>query len=198
MKLDSGIGSLMLLAFSTVALASAVSIPALISIHSYLSIRNFWTASQGLFGFSMLATFIIRSTIGTIWLFSIIGFSWAASVWIPFTLLGAEISARSSSNPGVVSAMEDLLDEEKTYHVRNEHGDIEDLASRQGLVYGLHNFSICLPQMLITLGMGLHSMLSAAKGSGYAEQDDQIVWSLRLGGLFALVAMFLTTGIRNS
>ena len=197
---DSRVGSLTLLGFSTVALFAAISLPSLVSARKYFTMRHLWLASQGILGFSMLATFVFTSTMGTVFLFSIVGFSWAASVWIPYALLGAEISPCPSQRqgPGPVSVTENCHDQEKGHHSHGEYGDDVDVSSQPGLIYGMHNFSICLPQMLVTLGMGVQSMLSADNSNGYNEHDLSVVWVLRLGGCCALVATYLATGIEDT
>ncbi|KAJ9316415.1 hypothetical protein DTO271D3_3220 [Paecilomyces variotii] len=44
------------------------------------------------FGLAMLGTFFVSSSIGTVVLFGFVGFSWAASAWIPYALVDAEVS----------------------------------------------------------------------------------------------------------
>ena len=76
------------------------------------------------------------------------------------------------------------------------YGDDDNVLSNQsGLIYGVHNFFICLPQFLITLGMGAQWMLSAVEKGSDDEQDLDLV--LRLDGAFALMAMCISTGIRG-
>lgn len=112
----------------------------------------------------MLGTFFVTSATGTVLLFSIVGISWAVTSRMPFSLIGDELS------------------QAPTYW--NE----EDLSNCQGLIYGLHNLAICLPQMIIMSVMGTVWLLTETK-------DDyvQVVWFLRCGGIFALVATYFTT-----
>ncbi|KAJ9268788.1 hypothetical protein DTO212C5_5206 [Paecilomyces variotii] len=42
-------------------------------------------------GLAMLGTFFVTSSIGTVVLFGFVGFSWAASTWIPYAFVGAEV-----------------------------------------------------------------------------------------------------------
>ena len=144
----------------------------------------------------MLGTFFFTSTIGTVILFSAVGFSWAPSVWIPYALLGAEISSHPSQSqgPGSVSITEDCLDQEKA---RRSHGESSDgliVSSQPGFIYGIHNASICLPQMLVTLEMGFQPILSAEHSNAYGGQSLSLLWVLRFNGCCALVATYLATG----
>lgn len=197
---DSAVGSLTLLGFSTVALFAAILLPSLVSTHQYITMRHLWIASQGIFGLSMFGTFFFTSTIGTISLFSVVGFSWAASVWIPYALLGAEISSHPSQSQGAGSILitEDLLDREKGQRSHSESRDGINVSDQPGLIYGLHNVSICLPQMLVTLGLGFQSMLSADNSNGHGDQGLGLVWVLRFGGCCAFVAAYLAMGIEDS
>lgn len=183
---DSRIGSFVLLTFSAMALFAAILLPTLVSIHSSLTLRRIWIVTQAAFASSMLATFMFTSTIGTLALFSLVGFSWAASNWIPFALLGTEVSTSSSRRQ-----LSDGLDDEEKYHnpttIRADSGN---LSIHRGLVYGLHNFFICLPQILVTLGMGVISIMV---DSDSGEEKLELAWILRLGGIFAVVAMYLAT-----
>ena len=197
---ESRIGALTLLVFSTVALFAALLLPALVSARKYFTMRQLWITSHGVFGLSMLGTFVIRSTTGTILLFGTVGYSWAVSVWIPYALLGAETSSPSTPRQGssLVTTNEDDVDEEKYRGGDGAYGDDDmDLSDQSGLIYGVHNFFICLPQFLINLEMGVQWMLSAVDKGGDDEQDLGLVWVLRLGGVFALMAMYIATGIRE-
>ena len=199
-KPTSKVGALTLLVFSTMALFAALLLPTLVSARKYFTMRHLWITSHGVFGLSMLGTFVIKSTAGTVLLFGIVGYSWAASVWIPYALLGAETSSPlpPRQGPGLVTTNEDGMDEEKYRGGDGAYGDDDnDLSRQSGLIFGVHNFFICLPQILITVGMGVQWTLSGVdKGNG-DEQDLDLVWVLRLGGVFALMAMYIATGIRE-
>ena len=197
---DPRIGPLTLLAFSSVALFASISMPILASTGACFSLRRLWTVTLTLFGISMLATLVVTSTAGTVLLFGLIGCSWASTVWIPFALLGAETSKHSPPTQQVTrfSSSRDLLDPEPVQHLRNIKEDGDHLLSHPGLIYGLHNVSICLPQMLVSLGMGLYSFLCGLEVGAHGEQILDIAWNLRLGGVFALVAAYFTTRLKDT
>ncbi|KAJ9411594.1 hypothetical protein DTO045G8_501 [Paecilomyces variotii] len=44
-------------------------------------------------GLAMLGTLFVSFSIGTVVLFGFVGFSWAASAWIPYAFVGAEVSS---------------------------------------------------------------------------------------------------------
>ena len=110
----------------------------------------------------MLGTFFIHSSLGTLMLFGAVGFSWAVSSRIPFAVLCAEAS---------------------TYTV--------DLPDQLGVIYGIHNLSICLPQIFICLGTFVTSLVSSE------HLNFSVVWTLRVGGVCAFVASYLVLGMRD-
>lgn len=148
--------------------------------------RNLWIASHGVFAISMLGTFFVRSALGTVILFSIVGFTWAVSARIPYSLLGDELSR---------SYARDVDDDDE--------GNEEDLfTAKQGLIHGIHNIAVCLPQIIIMLIMGLFWVIAEKKttspdGTTEHQKFLGIVWFLRLGGLFSLSAMYHTTKLRQ-
>ena len=177
--------------------------------------RQVWIAAQGLFGVTMLSASITFSSVGAILLFSMMGFSWAASVWIPFALLGEETSSGrplTEQDAMPLTAAQDYTsdDEESGYDEKDVRGGGRqgcELSSLPGLVYGMHNVSIAFPQILVTLGMGGFSLLfskgnssasSHGSSGGALDEGVNLAWVLRLGGVFGLVAMFLATGVREN
>lgn len=121
--------------------------------------------SHALFAITMLATFMVHSTTGTMILFASIGVSWALNCRIPYSLLGYELCGKYEPS---------LLTES------------------QGLVHGMHNIMICLPQILVmTLMATMWLFTEAERGFG------PVVWFLRLAGLSALVALYFTTKVRE-
>jgi magnesium-transporting ATPase (P-type) len=135
-----------------------------------LTPRNVWSISHGIFAISMFGTFWVQSAVGTIILFSIVGFSWAITCRIPYHLLHDEL-CRSP-----------------TY----ENGRSEDFEDSQGLIHGIHNFSICLAQIFVLLIINIVWTFTSTE-----DGDWFLVWFLRLGGVCALLAMYLTSRLRD-
>lgn len=130
----------------------------------------------------MLGTFIVKSAGGTVVLFTLVGFSWATTNWIPYAMLGAEIEEipaafiRSSDGP------ED----------ENDGNDNNDgyLSPQTGRIYGLHNLAICGTQIAMTLVMWLAGVVM--RTNSMDDNGSVILWVLRAGGVCALMAMFCT------
>ncbi|KAH8899815.1 MFS general substrate transporter [Thozetella sp. PMI_491] len=165
---DNNMGALAPLVHSTISLSVAALWPSQsfskVASATSLTARNIWAASNFLFGIAMLGTFFITSALGTVLLFGSVGVGWAVTSRVPYSLLGDELSRPSS-----------------------EWGE-EDLSDRQGLIYGIHNLAICLPQIIMMSMMGIIWMSTGTKDSSLG-----VVWFLRLGGLFALIAVGFCT-----
>jgi hypothetical protein len=136
--------------------------------------HNLWIASQGIFAISVLGATFVKSPLGVVILLSVVGFSWAISSRVPYSILSSELCS--------LHPMED-----------GEHF----LARRQGLVHGLHNVAICLPQIIIMLLMGVFFKVTEKnEDSGSRGSDEQfrdVALFLRLGGLLALAATYYAT-----
>lgn len=186
------IGSLALLISSIVSLLTAVLLPHLTHqppsnwtstyrktsgnrnwnefITPWLSMRRLWVMSSALFAMCMFCTLFVSSTAGTIIISGIVGMSWAVASWIPYTFLSLEISHCQHSS-GIANGL----------HQRNE--------VHAGFILGMHNIAICIPQILISLG----SSFLWKSQEDFAQLDaNSTGWVLRIGGVAALIASWLT------
>ncbi|KAL3707263.1 hypothetical protein TMatcc_005240 [Talaromyces marneffei ATCC 18224] len=184
------LGSLAPLSYSLVALLVAIVLPSgaygkkesikmarseKLSWHESISNPyNLWIASQGVFAISMLGATFAKSPLEAVILFSVVGFSWAISSRVPYSILSNELCSRHPIEDGE-----------------------QFLTRRQGLIHGLHNVAICLPQIIIMLLMGVFFKITEENGnSGSRASDEQfldVALFLRLGGLFSLAATYYAT-----
>lgn len=116
----------------------------------------------------MMGTFFFTSATETVLLFSIVGFSWAVTSRLPYVLLGNELS------------------------IPPAYWDEEELSASQGLIYGLHNLAICLPQILMIALMGLVWLLGKS-----TDGSLNVVWFLRLGGVCSFVGAYFATKLEE-
>ncbi|KAL3417808.1 general alpha-glucoside [Phlyctema vagabunda] len=185
----SRIGPLALLISSTVSVLTAIILPALtqprtschprhrkISLgyffHKMKSSRpdlvDIWMCSHILFAICMISTLFVTSVAGTITIFGFVGVSWAVATWIPYTLLNMEISRATKAD------------------FRNE-------PFPTGLAISLHNVAICVPQILISIGSSLY--WNRQDEDSHDPNATGVV--LRIGGLAALLALWMTSSIRR-
>ena len=148
-----------------------------------ITMPRLWMISHAVFGICMLGTFFVKSASGTVVLFTVVGFSWAVSNWVPYALLGAEISRNAGHRvQDGFKADSGVANGEKT-------------SADAGLIYGLHGLAICVPQIFMALMMGAVSMYTEPESA--EKRHLKIVWTFRAGGIFAFIAMFCTMWVRD-
>ncbi|KAK8006595.1 hypothetical protein PG991_012892 [Apiospora marii] len=122
---------------------------------------------------AMMGTFFVSSALGTVILFGFVGITFGINTIVPFYLLGEELSRPSST-----------------------HWTEIVWSQSQGLIYGLNNLAICLPQILIICLMGIIWRGGQGHGEGVPARD--VVWFLRFGGLATLVATYFVYRLEKS
>ena len=164
-----------------------------------LTIRRAWFLAHLLFALCMFSTLFTSSPIAGAIMTGFAGFSWAMTLWAPFAIISADLSKhdeqRGFEQPGPELATHTLSDPEAelgpTSMTRpRRHAEVEDQA---GVVLGLHNVAISAPQIIATVAASLIFRLRQLD-RGVAG-DDSVVWVLRVGGLAALVAAWMTLRI---
>ncbi|KAL4909465.1 hypothetical protein BDW74DRAFT_165906 [Aspergillus multicolor] len=133
-----------------------------------LTLRRSWFLSQILFALCMFSTFFISSVTAATIVVSLIGISWALTLWAPFALISAEVATLQEERR-VRRCRSEMatFDEQTSAHLArsaNENegetgssrspkateGEDEDLA-QAGIVLGLHNVAVSSPQVLSSL-----------------------------------------------
>ncbi|KAI9876745.1 MAG: hypothetical protein M1830_005827 [Pleopsidium flavum] len=163
-----------------------------------LTLRRAWLLSHILFAACMWLTFLVHTPTAATVLVGIVGLSWALSLWAPFALISAEISKRDALRRGALrlrpqsnsSSNQNLHAASATVDPRDKVG--EDQA---GVILGLHNVAIAAPQIIATLvSSAIFRALQKRRGEA---GDDSVGWVLRVGGLAALVAAYMTTRVEE-
>jgi len=153
-----------------------------------ISLPMLWAIGQGLFALCMFGTFFISSAFGAAVLIALTGISSAVGQWAPFTLLGEaihldsttggyagdesiQLDTRPEVNNGYILAntegddreIDDEDEEQRLIHSEMD-GDsqvqhsVNNLSAKAGIVLGLHNICIVIPQFLVT---GMSSVIFA-------------------------------------
>lgn len=131
------------------------------------SLTRLWASSQILFTTCILSTLFVRNHVSGIMLMSLVGASWAVTIWVPYALIGEDLSIATGT--AAVNG-----------HRRPQ----------VGAIMGLHNLAISGPQIVSALISSLLFCVFSALG-----YDGGIVWVLRAGGLASLAAAFMIVGI---
>lgn len=155
-------------------------------IRTGLTLRRLWLLSHILFAACMLSTFFISTTAAASVMTGIIGIPWAITSWAPWAFIAGEIGQHDT---GQSVSQSSRHDEEST-----EGGDA-GIAGQAGIVLGLHNVFISLPQVVSSLFSSIvFKMLQKPRGEPW---DESVAWVMRFGGCVALVAGYLTVALRE-
>lgn len=163
-----------------------------------LTLRRAWLLSHLLFAACMWLTLLVHTPKAATALVGVVGISWAVSLWAPFALISAEISKRDSLRRGALR-LRPHSNAGSTPNLRNTPATTEstqdnDTGSDQaGVILGLHNVAIAAPQIIATLvSSAIFRALQKPRGE---VGDDSVGWVLRVGGIAALVAAYMTTRV---
>ena len=145
-----------------------------------LTLHRMWFLSQLLFAACMFSTFLVYTPLAATVMTAFVGISWSLTLWAPFALISAEV-ARSN---------EATHKKRRAQPSADEQAKEDDEVDQAGVILGLHNVSISSPQILATLVSSVifHFLQTPRNVPG----DTSVGWTLRLGGVAALVAAFIT------
>ncbi|KAK9367504.1 major facilitator superfamily domain-containing protein [Lipomyces kononenkoae] len=140
----------------------------------WLTLPRSWMLSHIVFAVAMLSTFFIQTGTQATIMIAVLGIPWAHALWAPFALIAEDI-ARIKTN------------------VR--HPNFERFEHEAGIIMGVHNVFVSLPQVLSSLASSvIFKFLAKPRGE---EDDNSIVWIFRLSGLGAIVAAYLSAKIKT-
>ncbi|KIW79069.1 hypothetical protein Z517_08909 [Fonsecaea pedrosoi CBS 271.37] len=150
-----------------------------------LTLRRAWLMSQLLFTLCMWSTVFISTPLAASIMTALVGISWSLSLWAPFALISAEISRRDEMRRK--KHRQRLMNGEDLDDIDDKEAEQEDQA---GIILGLHNVAISAPQILATLiSSAVFKLLQKPRNE---PGDVSVGWTLRIGGLGALAAAFIT------
>ncbi|KAI9001651.1 major facilitator superfamily domain-containing protein [Gaertneriomyces semiglobifer] len=194
-----------------------------------LQLPPVWATSTWFFAILMFATWWINTVSGATALIALVGVSWGVMMWVPMALLGEAVSYYSI-NPGAVTSTSDeagyatVPSEENLFPPTSTGAGTTRPADRPqldaGLVLGIHNVYVVLPQFLSTF---LSSVVFAvigwiAKSHGPPPASpvpppsdslpafdegigpdpyDAVGWVLRVGALSSLIAGYMAWKVRE-
>lgn len=154
-----------------------------------LTLRRTWILSHFVYAALMWMTLFVRSVTFAKIIIALIGIPWAITMWAPFALIAAEISKREAIRKGLIKP--------PPTHDGNLLAAGEDHSVDQaGVVLGIHNVAVSAPQVLATVVCSfIFKALQKPRGT---PGDTSVAWTLRFGGLCAIVAGFLTVRVGES
>ncbi|KAK9480071.1 major facilitator superfamily domain-containing protein [Lipomyces japonicus] len=139
----------------------------------WLTLPRAWTLSHLWFAASMtVATMFIRTGTQATVMVATLGIPWAHALWAPFALIAEDLGRM---------------------HV---HGESR-YESEVGIVMGVHNVYVSLPQVLSSIASSVLFKLMAKPRSQQAGTDNSILWIFRLSGMVALAAAYASTKVKS-
>ncbi|KGO75844.1 Major facilitator superfamily domain, general substrate transporter [Penicillium italicum] len=178
-----------------------------------LTLPRVWLLSHLLFAACMFSTFFIYSHQAGSAFVGFVGISWAVALWAPFALIAAEVAridptrhthrrtAQSNYSEHEGEARVEVTGEYASVGGSDvEHGHPKDYldggdAAQAGIILGLHNMAVSLPQILSCLVCS--AIFKASQKQRGEPWDDSVGWVLRFGGCAALVAAWLTRRVSD-
>ena len=120
---------------------------------------------------------------------AIIGIPWVITSWAPYAFIATELGENQSN----LVTSRDSLDE--SIRRPYDHDEGANGTGEAGVVLGLHNVFISLPQMLSSiLSSAIFKALQKPRGEPF---DNSVAWVMRFGGCVALLAGFLTMPLED-
>ncbi|KUJ12457.1 uncharacterized protein LY89DRAFT_592608 [Mollisia scopiformis] len=137
------------------------------------TIAQVWTFAHIAFAILMFSTFLVKTHIGGTVLIAMSGISWAMTLWVPYAIIGQELTAKQDRLREIGTAELESPDENPA-----------------GLIMSLHNMAISLPQIAAALVCSVILWLS--------DGQNGLAWCLRAGGLAALGAAWTLLSLEDS
>ncbi|OCT45913.1 General alpha-glucoside permease [Cladophialophora carrionii] len=155
-----------------------------------LTLRRAWLLAQLLFAGCMWSTLFISTPFGGSIMVALVGISWSLSLWAPFALISGEIAKREERRRKKRRAR--MANGQDADEADDKEKDEEDQA---GIILGLHNVALSAPQVLATLiSSAIFKLLQKPRNE---PGDTSVGWTLRVGGLAVLVAVFITSRMKE-
>ncbi|ODQ63719.1 hypothetical protein NADFUDRAFT_84326 [Nadsonia fulvescens var. elongata DSM 6958] len=155
----------------------------------WLTVGRCWLISHVIFTLATFSTLWISTTHSAMAFVAILGIPWAHALWAPFVIISEEISRVKVKKAQLADGWD--IPHAKKY-AAYEHNS--------GIVLGIHNVFVALPQVISSLMSSiLFKFYSAAPGDDEGLMyDDSIGWIFRFGGLFTLMAVYLSFQLKTS
>ncbi|GMM51014.1 hypothetical protein DASB73_019720 [Starmerella bacillaris] len=209
-------GSLALTVFSFSATVFGYLLPRL-----PFKITNIWSATFVIYAIAVFFTGFTKDYGVVLFLFGLIGITWAATLWIPFSLTAKEIhnlpvdpDVDENAVESTITVLPEVSDVESQtlpggvpYNSHYNHNRVSDNISlipdvsennieHSGLFLGLHNASITIPQFVSTFGSYIIFKLMDVNPKNPHDGGRAIAVTLQVGAIAALLAAFYARKIK--
>ncbi|CAG8750037.1 32699_t:CDS:2, partial [Racocetra persica] len=198
-------GSFALLMYSWISFLAGSIIPHFTptspSSKNPFTIYNIYTISHILFALIAWSTSFVNNVEQSILLIGSFGIPWAISMWIPFALVGEyvgqederEIQENTDVRPLTNNDEEEAcmsldLTPTSSSAATTLHNEEEKFAA--GMILGVHNLYIVLPQLVVSLTSSV--IIKLVNDISGVDNNDAFGWVFRFGGAMAIIAAILS------
>ncbi|CAG8718752.1 15968_t:CDS:2 [Cetraspora pellucida] len=199
-------GSFALLMYSWISFLAGFIIPQLTptspSSKNPFTIYNIYTISHILFALIAWSTLFVNNVEQSIFLIGSFGIPWAISMWIPFALVGeyvrqedeiqiqenTEVRPLTNNDIEQEASMSLELSPTSSSAATTLHSEDEKFAS--GMILGVHNLYIVLPQLVVSLTSSV--IIKLINDISGADNNDAFGWVFRFGGAMSIIAAILS------
>ncbi len=163
----------------------------------WLTVGKTWTITHAIFILCMVSTFWIDNSAKAIWMFGFLGIPWGVALWAPFVLISEDISRiKEMKGKSVVdhtnSNLHDHPNESDSNHFRRKKFELYEC--EPGVILGIHNVFVSFPQVISSLFSSFLFKLF----ENSSKSDDSMGWVFRMGGMFAIVAFFMSFKLKST
>ncbi|RCI09887.1 hypothetical protein L249_8427 [Ophiocordyceps polyrhachis-furcata BCC 54312] len=153
-----------------------------------LTVKRAWIGSLVLFALAMFCCPFVSSVEAATALIGVAGITWAMALWAPWAIIGAEINRRDGKRQSSPRQEDDEGEaDEALGEEEEEEGD------EAGVVLGIHNMAIAVPQIVATVGSSIiFKLWQKPRGT---PGDGSIGVVMALGGACVLLSVLFAAGI---
>ncbi|RDA92249.1 hypothetical protein CP533_5695 [Ophiocordyceps camponoti-saundersi (nom. inval.)] len=157
-----------------------------------LTVKRSWIGSLVLFAGAMFCCPLVSSVEAATALIGVAGITWAMALWAPWAIIGAEINRRDAlARTRKRSSGQDATDEDDDATVTEE--EAENDKDEAGVVLGIHNMAIAVPQIIATVGSSIIFKLWQKPRGTAGDRSIGVV--MALGGACVLFSVLFAAGI---
>lgn len=175
----------------------AVASPAVRVLQQCLTtVNGLWITGHVVFLMAMISTFFISTCNQAMVFITFLGIPWAIALWAPFVIISEEASRIKTKKMSKAATL--------TYEQRIQTQEVQQTPKQRfetfehesGIILGVHNMFVALPQMVSSL---MAALLFKIFDAGNREDSAaySLGWVYRFGGLATGIALYLSFKLKD-
>ncbi|KAF5093719.1 hypothetical protein D0Z00_003900 [Geotrichum galactomycetum] len=175
----------------------AVASPALRVLRQYLTtVNGLWVTGHIVFLIAMTSTFFISTSSQATAFITILGIPWAIALWAPFVIISEEVSRIKNKKVRKAATLTYEQGVQTQFVQQSPKQRFETFEHESGIILGVHNMFVALPQMVSSLMAAvLFKIFDASNREDSAAYS--LGWVYRFGGLATAIALYLSLQLKD-